>query len=28
MCDAPLAPLKIGRQPERSDRTIEWNEPQ
>jgi hypothetical protein len=28
MCDAPLAPMNIGRQPERSDRTIEWNEPQ
>lgn len=27
MCDAPLAPMKIGRQPERSDRTVEWDEP-
>ncbi len=28
MCDAPLSPMKIGRQPERTDRTAEWNEPQ
>lgn len=27
MCDAPLSPMKIGRQPERSDRTAEWDEP-
>ena len=27
MCDAPLSPMKIGRQPERSDRTEEWAEP-
>ena len=27
MCDAPLAPLKLGRQPERSDRTTDWDEP-
>ena len=27
MCDAPLAPLKLGRQPERSDRTSDWDEP-
>ena len=28
MCDAPLSPMKIGRQPERSDRIGDWNEPQ
>lgn len=27
MCDAPLSPMKIGRQPERSDQTQDWEEP-
>ena len=26
MCDAPLAPLKLGRQPARSDRDDDWSE--